>query len=387
MVGGSIVPLNSTMIAVALPAIADDLDVAPGRAAVLVTAYLAAMLICQPIGGRLGDRHGHRVVATVAMVGFAVASVLATLAPTFPFLLAARCLQAVAGSAFSPNLQAILRSAVADERRGRAFGLMGSGIGVGAAIGPVVGGLLVASGTWRTVFLVNAPVVIPAIVLLVRLSAVEGARVPVAEGQPARLREALLQPSFVAACVTQASSNFAMYGLLLLLPLVLAAADWSTLTIGLSVSVLTLGMLFLAPVGGSAGDKRGRTTMIRIGTGAAAAGCAIVAIGFPSPVALILGALVVGCGLGLSGASLQTIALESVPVETTASAAGFFSTSRYVGSIGSSAVIAGVAVDAGTSARPAAIAIAVAALVAAAAATQAKARTTRPVTAPTYSSG
>lgn len=387
MVGGSIVPLNSTMIAVALPAIADDLDVAPGRAAILVTAYLAAMLVCQPIGGRLGDRHGHRLVATLAMAGFAVASVLATLAPSFPVLLAARCLQAVAGSAFSPNLQAILRSAVGDERRGRAFGLMGSGIGVGAAVGPVVGGLLVAGGTWRTVFLVNAPVVIPAIVLLLRLSTVEAPSVPAGHEQPTRLREALLQPSFVAACITQASSNFAMYGLLLLLPLLLAAADWSTLSIGLSVSVLTLGMLFLAPLGGTAGDKRGRTTMIRVGTGAAAAGCAIVAIGLPSPVALILGALVVGCGLGLSGASLQTIALESVPVEATASAAGFFSTSRYVGSIGSSAVIAGVAVEAGSSARPAAIAIVTAALIAAGAATRAKSPARRPVTEPTMSSG
>lgn len=387
MVGGSIVPLNSTMIAVALPAIADDLDVAPGRAAILVTAYLVAMLVCQPVGGRLGDRHGHRAVATLAMGGFAAASVLATIAPTFAFLLVARCLQAAAGSAFAPNLQAILRSAVDDERRGRAFGLMGSGIGVGAAIGPVVGGLLVASGTWRTVFIVNAPVVIPAIVLLARLASGGGVDAPSPPGASPRLRAALLQPSFVAACVTQASSNFAMYGLLLLLPLVLAAAEWSTLTIGLSVSVLTLGMLFLAPVGGSAGDRHGRTTMIRIGTAAAAAGCAIVAIGLPSPVALILGALVVGCGLGLSGASLQTIALESVPVEATASAAGFFSTSRYVGSIGSSAVIAGVAVDARSSARSAAVAIVVAALVATAAATRARAPRLRPVDATASPSG
>ena len=379
MVGGSIVPLNSTMIAVALPAIAADLDVAGGRAAILVTAYLGVMLVCQPIGGRLGDRHGHRAVATWAMTGFALASVFATIAPSFPLLLVARCLQAAAGSAFSPNLQAILRSSVGDERRGRAFGLMGSGIGVGAAVGPVVGGLLVASGSWRTVFVVNAPVVIPAIVLLMRLSTPERA-VPSPHDEPTRLRAALLQTSFLAACTTQAAGNFAMYGLLLLLPLVLAAAEWSSLSIGLSVSVLTLGMLALAPVGGAAGDRRGRTTVIRVGTAAAATGCAVVAIGIPAPVALIVGALVVGCGQGLAGASLQTVALESVPIEATASAAGFFSTSRYVGSIASSAVIAGVTVEDGSSARYAAIAIEAAALIAFAAATRTRSASPRVAT-------
>jgi MFS family permease len=379
MVGGSLVPLNSTMIAVALPAIAAQFGVAPGRAAVLVTAYLVAMLVFQPIGGRLGDKYGHRALATSAMVAFAAASVMAAAAPTFPVLLAARCLQAVAGSAFSPNLQAILRQSVSATRRGRAFGLMGSGIGVGAAVGPVVGGLLVSSGSWRGVFLVNAPFVIPAIVLLGRLAvsapdARSAATASTAAPPVLPLKGALLRPAFIAACATQAGSNFAMYGLLLLLPLVLAAAGWTTPAIGLALSGLTVGMLLLAPIGGMLGDRYGRRRMIVAGTSAAAAGCAVVAIGTPDPVALVAGALVLGCGQGLAGASLQTTALEAVPDEVTASAAGFFSTSRYAGSIVSSVVIAGVATDAGSSARSAAVAIAVGALAAAIVAVGARGR-------------
>ena len=76
MVVASLVPLNSTMIAVALPDIADDLDVGRGTVAVLVTAYLAAMLVCQPFAGWLGDRWSRAHMMTIFFIGIGVLATL-----------------------------------------------------------------------------------------------------------------------------------------------------------------------------------------------------------------------------------------------------------------------------------------------------------------------
>lgn len=367
VVGGVLVPLNSTMLAVALPDIARALDVEPGRVAVLVTAYLVAMLVCQPIGGRIGDRFGHQLIALWALVAFGAASLLAAAAPTFAVLFVARCLQAVAGAAFMPNLSAILRLTVAETRRGKAFGVMGSGIGSGAAMGPVIGGVLVAIGNWRLLFLMNVPVVLPAVVLVARLRVRELA---VGSHEPVRSLALLRVRSYLAAFITQSSTNFALYSSLLVLPLVLAAKGWTSGPTGVAVSGLTIGMLVLSPVGGRLGDRFGRRQVVVGGMAIATCGCVLMAVGIGSAAWLVAGAVVLGCGQGLSGASLQTAAVEAAPPTIAASAAGLFSTSRYVGSIASSVGVAALSVSDSSSARPMALAVVVMGLVAVAAATR-----------------
>ena len=104
--------------------------------------------------------------------------------------------------------------------------------------------------------------------------------------------------------------------------------------------------------------------MIIVGTSIAAGGFAFVAAGVELVPLVILGALIVGCGQGLYGASLQASALEAVPPETTASGAGFFSTSRYVGSIAGSLMIAAADAHTAAAAQPVAIAALVGAILA-----------------------
>ena len=87
-----LVPLNSTMIAVALPRIAGAFDVSTAQASVLISVYLAAMLVGQPIAGRLSDAVGARRLATIAAAGFGVCSIGAMAAGWFWFLIAARAL-------------------------------------------------------------------------------------------------------------------------------------------------------------------------------------------------------------------------------------------------------------------------------------------------------
>ena len=348
MVAGSLVPLNSTMIAVALPDVADHFDVRRGSTAFLVTAYLVAMLVFQPITGRLGDRYGTKRIAAGALAGFAFASLAAGAAPSFGTLLASRCVQAVFAAALIPNTQALLRATVAGERRGRAFGLVGSGIGAGAAIGPVIGGLLVGATSWRGIFLVNVPIIAAALALVRRSHAPElsaEADAPDLSARPLR------QLSFLVACATNASSNFALYTALLVVPVVLDARDWSAGAVGVATSTLTLGMLVLAPVGGALSDRHGRTRQVIFGMGVALPGCLLLAAGVEAPAVLLAGMLVLGIGMGLANASLQAAALESVPPAMSGAAAGAFTMSRYVGSIIASVAIGALGVEAAGDAR------------------------------------
>jgi len=378
---GVLIPLNSTMIAIGLTALARDLGVARGTAALLVTTYLVAMLVCQPIGGRLGDRWGNRRVLGVAITGFGVASVAASLAPTFPALLAGRVLQAVFGAALIPNAQALLRATVPGERRGRVFGLVGTGIGAGAAIGPVLGGFLTEAIGWRGIFAVNVPLALVVVALLLRAREVGGAtgapaavlatgtataaaaasNVPAAPPPQGGL---LTSPAFRAACLTQTTSNFSLYTVLLVLPSLLGEQGWTGSAIGLATSGLTAGLLVLGPIGGGLGDRRGRVVPITAGLAVVVVGALLLAAAPRSPTALVIGPLVMGLGLGLSGASLQAAAMDAVPQAVAGAAAGVYSASRYVGSITGSLAIAVTGATAVATARPVLVAVAVAAVVA-----------------------
>ena len=144
--GTIIAPLNSTMIAVALPAVSADLGSSVSDTSWLVSSYLIVMVCVQPLTGGLGDRFGRRPLLVAGLVGFGLASVGAMLAPNLGFLIAFRILQAVAGAVVFPNAVALLREFLPAERRGAAFGALG------AVVGVAVGGVAGVAGwvcTWR----------------------------------------------------------------------------------------------------------------------------------------------------------------------------------------------------------------------------------------------
>ena len=138
--GAFLAPVNSTMIAVALPSLADQYRIEVADAAWLVIAYLLVMASAQPFAGRLGDSFGHRKLFVAGCVGLLAASVGCALAPSFGVLLACRSLQGLASAAIGPNGGAILRHAVPAGRRGAVFGSFAACMTVGAAIGPAVAG-------------------------------------------------------------------------------------------------------------------------------------------------------------------------------------------------------------------------------------------------------
>lgn len=340
----ALVPLNSTMIAVALPDIVDDFDISTSSASLLITVYLAAMLVGQPIAGRFADSIGARPLALISVTGFGVCSAAAMFAGTFWMLVALRALQASFAAGLSPSVQAMLRELVSEEERGRAFGVQGSVLGAGAGLGPVIGGLAVAAFGWRAIFGVNLPIVL-AVLFIVRQ------RIPPSighrrddHGPHEDTSTRVFNRPFTVAFSTQALSTFAQYALLLSVPIVLASRDWNAAAIGAGLSLLTLGMVVMSPFGGRLGDIRGRRYPVLIGLGVTlVAVCCAAAFGDDVSSWLLIGVLLVfGLGLGLATPSVTTAGISAAPAARVGSAAGLMSASRYVGSIAATMVLAGV---------------------------------------------
>lgn len=338
---GTLLPLNSTMLAVALPDIASGVGGGVAASSWLVTSYVVAMAALGPFAGRLGDRLGRRRVLLWGLFAFAASSAAAGLAPSLELLIGARLGQAIAGSLVFPNAMALLRDALPEGRRAAGFGLLGSAVGVAAAIGPALGGVLVGAFGWRAIFLVNVPVVAGAVALSLRsLPSVApahsdrsagGAGVPRWDwAQPLRV------PVFGAATAAVGLSNLAMYGTLLAVPVVLAGRPgWSAADAGLALAMLSVAMIAVAPLGGRLADRRGHRLPAAGGLALlTVCAAALAAMGdAPSAFGLAGALLLGGVGLGLANAALQTAAIEAVDPRHAGVASGLFSTGRYAGSI------------------------------------------------------
>jgi len=116
--GAVLVPLNSTMLDVALPSVMGEFAIGPETVSSLVTLYLGAVTVALPASGSLGDRFGQRRVFLVGVLAFAMASLLAAAAQSFELLALARVLQAVSGALVSTTSVALVRAMSPPERRG-----------------------------------------------------------------------------------------------------------------------------------------------------------------------------------------------------------------------------------------------------------------------------
>ena len=153
------------MIAVALPRIIEDFHTTIGSVGWLVSSYLLALAVLQPVAGKLGDRHGRRRFVLGGLLGFGSASLGAAFAPSLVLLIAFRVTQAVAGAIVFPNSIGLIRESIAADRRGRAFGIVGGSLALAAGLGPPLGGLLILLGGWHAIFYVNLPIVAAAFVI------------------------------------------------------------------------------------------------------------------------------------------------------------------------------------------------------------------------------
>lgn len=172
VLGSGIVFLDSTVVNVALPRIGRDLPrsfvaVLEGQSYVY-TAYLLTLSALLILAGALTDYHGRKRMFTIGLVGFGATSVLCGLAPTMELLIFFRVLQGAAGALLVPGSLALLTANFTGEEQGRAFGVWAGASGVTTILGPLVGGLLVDTISWRAVFFLNVPLIAVAVWATVR---------------------------------------------------------------------------------------------------------------------------------------------------------------------------------------------------------------------------
>src|SRR4029079_1191831 len=157
VLGSGMAALDATVVGIALPAIGRDFHVGIASLQWVVNAYTLTLAGLLLLGGTLGDSYGRRKVFVIGVVWFALASLLCGLAPNAGVLVAARALQGVGGALLTPGSLALIQASFHPDDRGRAVGLWSGFGGIGAAVGPFLGGWLVDGPGWRWVFLLNVP--------------------------------------------------------------------------------------------------------------------------------------------------------------------------------------------------------------------------------------
>ena len=379
-------PLNSTMIAVALPDISTEFDTNPAVVTqALVTSYLVAAIVLQSPAGKVGDRVGHGRMVGIGQVLVAAGALLGYLAPSLAALTVARILMASGGAVLVPATVALLRHALPHERRGRAFGAFGAVMALAAALGPLVGGALVDAFGWPSVFIANLPV----LALSVGLAAVAG-RAPKREiratpprfdwvgsfllaaaltsivmglrpdgghtvlllaagatllvpfvlwehraGDPVIAFSVFRSATFSAGTVLIALQNLVMYALLFEVPLIAEELfDLGARETGQLLISLMLAMVLVSPVGGRLVDRVGARAVALAGsvaTLAAIVALARVELTAVGQVAVPLALL--GAGLGLATPAAQSASITAAPADQAGMAAGIGSTMRYLGGL------------------------------------------------------
>lgn len=383
-----IVSLDNTVLNVALPAIRRDLDASVAGMQWTIDAYTLVLAALLMLAGSTADRIGRRKVFTVGVVLFTAGSVLCSLAPSLGWLIAFRMIQAVGGSMLNPVAMSIITNTFTEPReRARAIGVWGAVVGISMAAGPLIGGLLVDSVGWRSIFWINLPVGILALVLTLRYipeSRAEHPRRPDPVGQllvtgllgsvtfgiieaPAaglrsplilgcglvavlslagllayesRRAEPLIDPRFFrsapfsGATVIAVSAFAALSGFLFLNTLYLQdVRGLGALDAGLYMLPMAVLAFLCAPVSGRLVATRGpRLPLLVAGVTMGASGLLFAAFSAESSTPLLFcGYVLFGIGFGLVNAPITNTAVSGMPRAQAGVAAAVASTSRQTG--------------------------------------------------------
>ena len=169
MIGMVMSMLDSSIVNVSIPSIMADFGSNVTDIEWVVTAYMLAFAVLMPLTAWLRDRIGHKILYSISLLVFTVGSLLCGLAFNLPSLIAARVIQALGGGAMNPTGMAMIAEVFDPKERGRAMGWFGMGIIIGPAVGPTLGGFLTVTFGWRSIFLVNLPVGIFAVIMALEM--------------------------------------------------------------------------------------------------------------------------------------------------------------------------------------------------------------------------
>ncbi|MEU4485724.1 MFS transporter [Streptomyces purpurascens] len=173
LVAGFMSLLDVSIVVVALPSVQRGLHASPAQVQWVVSGYALAFALALVTAGRLGDALDRRRIFLLALGGFVVFSAACGAAPSIALLVAARLAQGLAAGFMAPQNSALIQQMFRGAERGRAFGFFGATVGISSAVGPLVGGMILALADgaqgWRWIFYVNVPIGILAVLLGRRL--------------------------------------------------------------------------------------------------------------------------------------------------------------------------------------------------------------------------
>ncbi|MET7336696.1 DHA2 family efflux MFS transporter permease subunit [Nonomuraea sp. NPDC005650] len=381
--------LDLTIVNVAAPSIQADLNTDLAGLQWVVDGFALALAALMLSGGSLGDRYGRKRVFLSGLGVFVVASVLCALAPTLAVLVAGRCLQGAAAAVIVPGALSLIGQAVPDPRdRARVMGYWGMAGALAVIAGPLLGGLLVDTLGWPSIFLVNVPVGLAAIVIGLRaipesadprhaaldpagqvlvIGALAALSYGVIEARShgweswitigsltAAVLAAVLVPlverrvirpllplglfrdaRFTITNLASVALGFAANGGFFLLSALYLQQlrGHSAMETGLALLPMTLSVLPASLVAGRLNAAHGPRLPMLTGyvlTGAALAAMTVFDAGTPYPVVAVL-FVVAGVGQGLAITPAAAAVLETVPLERSGIAAATVNTARQVG--------------------------------------------------------
>ncbi len=394
-----IVGLDNTIVNLALPSIRHELGASVASLQWTIDAYTLVLASLLMLAGSTADRIGRRRTFQAGLALFSLGSLLCGVAPNVGTLIAFRALQAIGGSMLNPVALSIVTNVFTEPReRARAIGVWAGVIGLSMAVGPVVGGALVGWAGWRSIFWINVPVGVAAIVLTAlfvpesrsphprRLDPVGQVLVivllasltyAIIEGRGAgwtspeiigcfavaALALAVLLPyerrrvdpllelrffrsvPFSGATLTAVTGFAALSGFLFLNTLYLQdTRGFSALHAGLLTLPMAAVTAVCAPLSGRVVAARGpRLPLLVAGAGIAVSGAVLAGIGPATPIpVLLLGYVCFGAGFGMLNAPITNAAVSGMPRERAGLAAAVASTSRQVGASLGVAVIGAV---------------------------------------------
>jgi EmrB/QacA subfamily drug resistance transporter len=380
--------LDITVVNTALPAIQKDLGGSFTDLQWVIDAYALSLAALVLTAGSLADRLGRRRVFAIGLGVFSAASLLCGLSPDPTFLNVARGLQGIGGAVmFAVSLALVAQEFPSGSERGMAMGVYGASIGVAVAVGPLVGGLLTDGLGWQSVFLINVPIGLAAIVvtywklaesrdpnatqidwgglvtfsvalfllvlalvrgndegwgsaLIVSLLAGAAALLAAFVAIELRVREPMLPLSFfrrrafTGVQLAAFAVSGSMFALFLYLTLYLQSyLGFSPIAAGVRYLPITVGAFVVAPIAGMALAKVQARYLMSAGLALTGAGLlAMGGLGVDSEwTALLLGFIVSGIGVGLLNPVIADVALSVVPKEQSGMAAGINDTFRQVG--------------------------------------------------------
>lgn len=268
--------LGTSIANVGLPAMEQAFAASFHQVQWIVLAYLLAITLLIVVVGRLGDVFGRKRLLLMGIALYTLASGLCSMAPTLWLLVAARAVQGVGAATMMALSMAFVREAVPKEKTGSAMGLLGTMSAIGTALGPSLGGVLIATLDWRAIFYVSVPLGLLAYGLAWRYLPVDRTEV---RASPPLLRLALLrEPAFAASLGMNALVATVMASTFVVGPFYLARGlSLDAAQVGMVMSVGPVISILFGVVAGRLVDRLGAERMVPLGLLALLLGCAVLA--------------------------------------------------------------------------------------------------------------